>query len=45
MKPETTSVTLAELQLMKADGRKIVGVVAWDYQIAQIVDQIGRAHV
>ena len=41
MKPETTSVTLAELQLMKADGRKIVGVVAWDYQIAQIVDRAG----
>src|SRR6202162_3765575 len=26
---------------MKRDGRKIVGVVAWDYQIAQIVDRAG----
>src|SRR6202163_1549656 len=26
---------------MKADGQKIVGVVAWDYQIAQIVDRAG----
>jgi len=34
-------VTLAALQQMKRDGRKIVGVVAWDYQIAQIVDRAG----
>jgi len=33
--------TLAALQRMKRDGRKIVGVVAWDYQIAQIVDRAG----
>jgi 3-methyl-2-oxobutanoate hydroxymethyltransferase len=26
---------------MRRDGRKIVGVVAWDYQIAQIVDRVG----
>lgn len=26
---------------MKRDGRKIVGVVAWDYQIARIVDRAG----
>jgi len=26
---------------MKRDGRKIVGVVAWDYQIVQIVDRVG----
>jgi 3-methyl-2-oxobutanoate hydroxymethyltransferase len=32
-------VTLAALQQMKQDGRKIVGVVAYDYQIAQIVDR------
>jgi 3-methyl-2-oxobutanoate hydroxymethyltransferase len=32
-------VTLRALQLMKRDGRKIVGVVAWDYQIARIVDR------
>jgi 3-methyl-2-oxobutanoate hydroxymethyltransferase len=34
-------VTLAALQRMKSDGRKIVGVVAWDYQIAQIADRAG----
>lgn len=34
-------VTVPALQRMKADGRKIVGVVAWDYQIAQIVDRAG----
>jgi 3-methyl-2-oxobutanoate hydroxymethyltransferase len=41
MKPEDRVVTIAALQQMKADGRKIVGVVAWDYQIAQIVDRAG----
>ncbi len=34
-------VTIPALQRMKRDGRKIVGVVAWDYQIAQIVDRAG----
>jgi len=34
-------VTLPDLQRMKQDGRKIVGVVAWDYQVAQIVDRAG----
>jgi 3-methyl-2-oxobutanoate hydroxymethyltransferase len=34
-------VTVAALQQMKRDGRKIVGVVAYDYQIAQIVDRAG----
>jgi 3-methyl-2-oxobutanoate hydroxymethyltransferase len=34
-------VSVAQLQQMKRDGRKIVGVVAWDYQIAQIVDRAG----
>ena len=32
-------VHLTDLQAMKRDGRKIVGVVAWDYQIARIVDR------
>ena len=41
MKTDTTPVTLAALQRMKADGRKIVGVVAWDFQMAQIVDRAG----
>ncbi|MDQ1618478.1 MAG: 3-methyl-2-oxobutanoate hydroxymethyltransferase [Actinomycetota bacterium] len=34
-------VSLPALQAMKREGRKIVGVVAWDYQIAQIVDRAG----
>ena len=34
-------VTVASLQQMKRDGRKIVGVVAWDYQVAQIADRAG----
>jgi 3-methyl-2-oxobutanoate hydroxymethyltransferase len=34
-------VAIADLHAMKRDGRKIVGVVAWDYQIAQIVDRVG----
>jgi 3-methyl-2-oxobutanoate hydroxymethyltransferase len=32
---------LATLRQMKREGKKIVGVVAWDYQIAQIVDRVG----
>jgi 3-methyl-2-oxobutanoate hydroxymethyltransferase len=35
------TVTLPELQHMKREGRKIVAVVAWDYQVAKIVDQAG----
>jgi hypothetical protein len=42
MKPESATVTLASLQQMKVDGHKIVGVVAWDYQMAQIVDTLIR---
>ena len=34
-------ITLAALRSMKRDGRKIVGVVAWDFQIAQIADRAG----
>jgi 3-methyl-2-oxobutanoate hydroxymethyltransferase len=34
-------VTVAALQAMKRDGRKIVGVVVYDYQMAQIVDRAG----
>ena len=33
--------SLRSLQSMKDEGRKIVGVVAWDYQIARIVDRAG----
>ncbi|GHH83753.1 3-methyl-2-oxobutanoate hydroxymethyltransferase [Streptomyces sulfonofaciens] len=34
-------VSVRGLQRMKDDGEKIVGVVAWDYQIARIVDRAG----
>ena len=34
-------ITVAALQRMKREGRKIVGVVAWDYPMAQIVDRAG----
>jgi 3-methyl-2-oxobutanoate hydroxymethyltransferase len=34
-------VNLRALRRMKDEGRKIVGVVAWDYQIARIVDRAG----
>jgi 3-methyl-2-oxobutanoate hydroxymethyltransferase len=34
-------VTLATLQQMKRDGRKIVAVVLYDYQLAQIADRAG----
>src|SRR3569833_1143709 len=37
----TSAVTLRDLQRMKDDGQKIVGVVAWDYQVARIVDRAG----
>ena len=41
MQANEATVTVPGLQQMKRDGRKIVGVVAWDYQIAQIVDRAG----
>jgi 3-methyl-2-oxobutanoate hydroxymethyltransferase len=34
-------VTIPDLHKMKRERRKIVGVVAWDYQIAQIADRAG----
>jgi 3-methyl-2-oxobutanoate hydroxymethyltransferase len=34
-------MSLAALQQMKRDGKKIVGVVAWDYPMAQIVERAG----
>ena len=34
-------VTISALQQMKHEGRKIVAVVAYDYQMAQIVDRAG----
>lgn len=41
MNERDRKVSLRELQLMKQQGRKIVGVVAWDYQIARIADRAG----
>ena len=41
MESPDTAITIPKLQQMKRDGKKIVGVVAWDYQIAQIVDRVG----
>ena len=41
MESHPPAVTVPALRQMKRDGRKIVGVVAWDYQIAQIVDRAG----
>jgi 3-methyl-2-oxobutanoate hydroxymethyltransferase len=41
MDAKDAKVTIPALQQMKRDGRKIVGVVAWDYQIARIVDRAG----
>jgi 3-methyl-2-oxobutanoate hydroxymethyltransferase len=35
------SMNIRSLQQMKRDGKKIVGVVAYDYQMAQIVDRAG----
>ena len=36
-----SKVSLRDLQQAKEERRKIVGVVAWDYQIAKIVDRAG----
>jgi 3-methyl-2-oxobutanoate hydroxymethyltransferase len=38
---DDAKVTVPALRAMKRDGEKIVGVVAWDYQVAQIVDRAG----
>ncbi|MBL4646338.1 MAG: 3-methyl-2-oxobutanoate hydroxymethyltransferase, partial [Rhizobiales bacterium] len=34
-------ITIPALQQMKRDGKKIFGVVVWDYQMAQIADAAG----
>jgi len=41
MEAMNSPVTIPALHQMKREGRKIVGVVAWDYQIAQIADRAG----
>ena len=37
----SSPVTVPALQQMKREGKKIVGVVAWDWQMAQVVDRAG----
>src|SRR6516225_9399056 len=34
-------VTISQLQQMKREGKKSVGLVAWDYQMARIADRAG----
>ena len=34
-------VTISQLQRMKREGKKSIGLVAWDYQIARIADRAG----
>jgi len=34
-------MTISTLQTMKREGKKSIGVVAWDYQIARIADRAG----
>jgi 3-methyl-2-oxobutanoate hydroxymethyltransferase len=41
MNSQQSAVTLPQLQQMKRDGQKIVGMVVWDYQMARIVDRAG----
>lgn len=41
MQSSESKLSIPALQQMKRDRRKIVGVVAWDFQIAQIVDRAG----
>ena len=41
MTSEQSPVSIPTLQQMKRDARKIVGVVAWDTQMAQIADRAG----
>ena len=41
METDRSPITVPALQQMKREGRKIAGVVAWDYQMAQIVDRAG----
>ena len=41
MDAKDSAITIPQLQQMKRDGKKIVGVVAWDYQIARIIDRAG----
>src|ERR1700732_2978614 len=39
--PMDAKVTIAALQQLKREGKKSVGVVAWDYPMARIADRAG----
>src|SRR5262245_22067491 len=39
--PMSGKPTIAGVQAMKGEGRKILAIVAWDFQMAQIVDRVG----
>jgi len=39
--PGSVPMTVLQLQHMKRAGRKIVGIVAWDFQVAKIADRAG----
>src|SRR5579862_5518063 len=39
--PMDAKVTIPALQQMKREGKKSIGVVAWDYQMARIADRAG----
>ena len=41
MASNDSPVTIPMLQQMKRDGKKSIGVVAWDYQIARIAERAG----
>jgi 3-methyl-2-oxobutanoate hydroxymethyltransferase len=41
MDTSESAVTIPALQQMKRDGKKIAGVVCWDYQIARIAERAG----
>lgn len=41
MSTNSDTVSIPDLHAMKGSGCKIVGVVAWDYQLARIVDRAG----
>src|SRR5712664_265896 len=41
MDSKQSAVTIPALQQMKREGKKIFGMVVWDYQIAQIADRAG----
>ena len=41
MASSDSPVTIPALQQMKREGRKIAGIVAWDYQLARIAERAG----